>query len=95
MSHGARSAIYHGPVAVAWLLLTGAYAFLAALHATAAAAFIVVVFLAAALWCFLLVMDAEDCWNDFRGQKRLAAITGALLLGTLASGVGLGWWLTA
>ncbi|WP_203786790.1 hypothetical protein [Paractinoplanes rishiriensis] len=96
MSLGVRSAIaYHGPVAVAWLLLTGAYTFLAALHAVAALAVVLVLFMAVAFWCFLLVLNAEDCWNNYRRQKRLAATFGALLLGTLASGVGFGWWLTA
>lgn len=96
MTLGVRSAIvYHWPIAVAWLLLTGAYAGLAALHSPAAAAIIVVLFLGAALWCFLLVTRVEDWWNGFRGQRRLVAVTGALLLATLAAGVGLGWWLTA
>jgi hypothetical protein len=96
MSLGVRWTItYHGPVVAAWLLLTAAYAFLAALHAVAAAVFIGVLFLAAAAWSFLSVTRVEDFWHDFRGQRRLAAITGALLLGTLAAGVGLGWWLTA
>jgi prepilin signal peptidase PulO-like enzyme (type II secretory pathway) len=96
MSHEVRTAIaYHGPVAAAWLLLAAAYAFLAALHAPAAVAVIAVLFLVAALWSAVLVMDAEDWWNDHRGQKRLATGLGVLLLATLAGGVGLGWWITA
>ncbi len=96
MSHGVRFAItYRGPVVAAWLVLTGAYTVLAALHSPAAVALIVVLFVATALWCFLVVTNVEDWWNDFRDQKRLVRLTGALLVGTLAGGVALGWWLTA
>lgn len=96
MTLGVRSVIvYYWPVVLGWALLTGAYAFLAALHATAAAALIAVLFLGAVVWCFLMVTNVEDWWDGFRRQRRLATVTGIMLLVTLASGVGFGWWLTA
>lgn len=92
-----RSLPYYAVVAAFWVLVTATYAVLTALAAISfwfavpALVGVAGVFAVVALSCFLLVLDAEDWWDDFRGQRRLAITCGMLSFASLLGGVGIGW----
>ncbi|MEU4564193.1 hypothetical protein AB0F72_37920 [Actinoplanes sp. NPDC023936] len=91
---------YHTPTGLFWVALTVLYAVItwwgaARAHMAVTATADTVLFIGAGLCCFVAVMDAEDAWNNFRRQKRLAVICGLLLTVSLAAGLTLGWWAAA
>ncbi|MEU4162866.1 hypothetical protein [Actinoplanes sp. NPDC026670] len=49
------------------------------------------VFAVVVVTCFFVVLDAEDWWDDFRDQRRLAITCGTLSVVSLLGGIGIGW----
>jgi hypothetical protein len=90
---------YFGGIGLATLLLVATYAGLVVLGSVNLAfrvltTLAIIVVLTVVVWCcFLLVLDVDDWWNDFKDQNRFAVRSGAFALATLAIGVGLGCWL--
>ncbi|GLW34969.1 hypothetical protein Areg01_79050 [Actinoplanes regularis] len=99
MSRVGSAVAYYGVNALFWALVTAVHAgltmlaFASARHVVDALAGMTLVFVCAALVCGIVVLDVDDWWDDFREQNRLAVVCGALLVATLLSGIGIGWWI--
>jgi uncharacterized membrane protein YbhN (UPF0104 family) len=86
---------YYGAVTAFWIAVIGVYAGVTTLASGSAwlvVAGVLAVLACVATVCFFVVLDAEDWWDEFRGQNRLAVICAVLLVVSLVVGVGLGWW---